>query len=84
MLVVSLAVNVGMWFERFNIIVTSLSRDYLPANWAYYQPTKFDWTVTLGSFGMFFTLFLLFIRVFPTISIAETKSILLRPFGRKS
>jgi len=84
MFVVSLAVNVGMWFERFNIIVTSLSRDYLPANWDYYRPTVFDWTVTLGSFGMFFTLFLLFIRVFPTISIAETKSILLRPFGRKA
>ena len=84
MLVVSLAVNVGMWFERFNIIVTSLSRDYLPANWDYYRPTVFDWTVTLGSFGLFFTLFLLFIRVFPIISIAETKSILLRPFGRKA
>jgi len=84
MFAVSICVNVGMWFERFNIIVTSLHRDFLPANWDNYVPTRFDWAVTLGSFGLFFTLFLLFIKLFPIISIAETKSILLKPFRRKA
>ena len=84
MFLVSLAVNVGMWFERFNIIVTSLHNDFLPANWDYYRPTMFDWAVTLGSFGFFLTWFLIFVRLFPTISIAETKSILLKPFRQNS
>jgi molybdopterin-containing oxidoreductase family membrane subunit len=65
-----------MWFERFNIIVTSLHRDFLPTAWAYYKPTVFDWLVTAGSFGFFFMWFLLFCRFFPTISIAEVKSVL--------
>jgi molybdopterin-containing oxidoreductase family membrane subunit len=76
MFVVSLLVNVGMWFERFTIIVTSLHRDFLPSNWAYYQPTVFDWIVLAGSFGWFFMWFLLFCRFFPAISIAEVKSVL--------
>ncbi|MBW7996210.1 MAG: hydrogenase [Candidatus Glassbacteria bacterium] len=82
MFVVAIAVNVGMWFERFNIIVTSLHRDFLPASWDMYVPTFWDWAVTVGSFGLFFTLFLLFIKFFPTISIAETKVILAKPFRR--
>jgi len=76
MFVVSLLVNVGMWFERFTIIVTSLHRDFLPSNWAYYRPTIFDYSVIVGSFGFFFMFFLLFCRFLPAISIAEVKSVL--------
>ncbi len=73
--VTSLLVNVGMWFERFVIIVT-LSRDYLPSSWDYYSPTIWDWATFVGSFGLFFTLFLLFLRYLPMIAIAEIKGIL--------
>jgi Ni/Fe-hydrogenase subunit HybB-like protein len=76
MFVVSILVNVGMWFERFTIIVTSLARDFIPANWSYYKPTIFDFSVIVGSFGFFFMWFLLFCRFFPAISIAEVKSVL--------
>jgi len=76
MFVVSLLVNVGMWFERFTIIITSLHRDFLPSNWGYYRPTVFDWSVLAGSFGWFFMWFLLFCRFFPAISIAEVKGVL--------
>jgi molybdopterin-containing oxidoreductase family membrane subunit len=82
MFVVSICVNIGMWFERFNIIVTSLHRDFLPSNWGMYTPTWADWAVTLGSFGLFFTLFLLFIKLFPALSIAELKMILTKPFRK--
>ena len=82
MFVITICVNIGMWFERFNIIVTSLHRDFLPANWDMYIPTRFDYAVTLGSFGFFFAAFLLFIKFFPTISIAETKMILMKPFSK--
>ncbi len=84
MFAVSICVNIGMWFERFNIIVTSLHRDFLPANWGIYTPTWADWAVTIGSFGLFFTLFLLFIKFFPVISIAEIKVILTNPLRRKN
>jgi Ni/Fe-hydrogenase subunit HybB-like protein len=76
MFIVSLLVNVGMWFERFTIIVTSLHRDFIPTVWSYYKPTIFDYSVIAGSFGFFFMWFLLFCRFFPTISIAEVKSVL--------
>jgi molybdopterin-containing oxidoreductase family membrane subunit len=76
MFVVSILVNVGMWFERFTIIVTSLHRDFLPPNWSYYKPTIFDFSVIVGSFGFFFMWFLLFCRFFPAISMAEVKSVL--------
>ena len=76
MFVVSLLINVGMWFERFVIVVTSLSKDFLPANWDYYSPTLFDWLILIGSFGLFFTLFLLFIRFLPMMSMTEVKAIL--------
>jgi len=75
MFVASLLINVGMWFERFVIIVT-LSRDYLPSSWDYYEPTKWDWFTFIGSFGLFFTLFLLFLRFLPMIAIAEIKGVL--------
>jgi molybdopterin-containing oxidoreductase family membrane subunit len=68
-----------MWFERFNIFILSLEHDFIPTNWAYFVPTWFDLGVTLGSFGLFFTLFLGFCRTFPTLSIAEMKTVLHNP-----
>ncbi|MGE5085576.1 MAG: NrfD/PsrC family molybdoenzyme membrane anchor subunit [Bacillota bacterium] len=76
MFVVSIFVNIGMWFERFVITVTSLHRDFLPANWGMYQWSWFDTGILVGSFGMFLTLFLLYLRLFPAISIAEVKPVL--------
>jgi len=76
MLVISLLVNVGMWFERFVIVVTSLSRDFLPSSWGDYTPTVFDFGLLVGSFGLFFTLFLLFIRFFPVIAMSEVKTVI--------
>ena len=74
--ILSIFVNIGMWFERFVIVISSLSRDYLPANWDYYTPTIWDVTLFLGSFGLFFTLFLLFVRFVPIIAISEVKGVL--------
>jgi molybdopterin-containing oxidoreductase family membrane subunit len=72
--VMSIFVNIGMWLERYVIIVTSLSHDFDPANWGgIYQPTWVEAAITVGSFGMFFTLFLLFIKNFPAVSITEMK-----------
>ena len=76
MFVIGVLVNVGMWFERFVIIVTSLSRDFLPSSWAYYKPTLYDAGILLGSFGLFFTLLLLFTKSLPVVSIAEIKAVL--------
>ena len=73
--VISIFVNIGMWFERFVIIVTSLHRDYLPSNWAYYSPTWVDIWQFVGTFGLFMTLFLLFMRFLPTIAIGEVKGV---------
>jgi molybdopterin-containing oxidoreductase family membrane subunit len=64
-----------MWFERFVIIVSSLHRDYLPSSWAMYHPTLTEFGWLIGSFGLFFTLFLLFTRVLPIISIGEVKAV---------
>ena len=72
---VSIIVNIGMWFERFVIIVTSLHRDYLPASWGYFTPTWVDVFTFIGSFGLFMTLFLLFIRFLPAIAISEVKGV---------
>ena len=74
--VICILVNVGMWFERFIIIVTSLSRDFIPANWFHYAPTRVEVATLLGSFGLFFTLFLLFCRFIPVIAVAEVKGVL--------
>jgi molybdopterin-containing oxidoreductase family membrane subunit len=76
MFVVSIFVNIGMWFERFVITVTSLHRDFLPSSWGMYAWSWFDTGVLVGSFGMFLTLFLLYLRLFPAISIAEIKPVL--------
>ncbi len=74
--VISIFVNIGMWFERFVIIVTSLHRDFLPSSWSMYSPTWVEVGIYIGTFGLFFTLFFLFIRFFPVIVIAEVKSVL--------
>jgi molybdopterin-containing oxidoreductase family membrane subunit len=74
--ILSIVVNIGMWFERFVIIVTSLHRDYLPSSWAMFYPTWTDVGIFVGSIGLFFTLFLLFLRFLPGIAIAEVKLLL--------
>lgn len=74
--VVAVFVNVGMWFERFVIIVTSLTRDFLPSSWDYFRPTWVDILTLAGSFGLFLTLFLLFIRFLPSFAMAEVKSVM--------
>ena len=77
MLFIVIFVNVGMWFERFVIIVTSLHRDFLPSSWRMYTPTLVDLGILLGSFGLFFTLVLLFTRSLPVVSMAEVKAVIL-------
>lgn len=74
--ILSIFINIGMWFERFVIIVTSLHRDYLPSSWVMYKPTLIELGILLGSFGLFFTLFMLFIRYLPIIAISEVKAVL--------
>ena len=71
--VLSLLVNVGMWLERFNIVVTSLSHDRLPFSWRLYSPSWVEWGMTFGSFGWFFFWFLLSLKLLPVVSIAEMK-----------
>ena len=75
-LTITIFVNIGMWFERFVIIVTSLSRDFLPSSWSSYAPTSIEVATLLGSFGLFFTCFLLFCRFLPMIAMAEVKGVL--------
>lgn len=72
----SIFVNIGMWFERFVIIATTLARDYLPSSWSYYVPSWVEVCIFLGTLGLFFTCYLIFTRVAPVIAIAEVKSIL--------
>jgi molybdopterin-containing oxidoreductase family membrane subunit len=74
--ILTIFVNIGMWFERFVIIVTSLHRDYLPASWADYTPSLVEIATLIGSFGLFLTLFLLFVRFVPVIAMAEVKGVL--------
>ena len=76
MFIVSIFVNIGMWFERFVIVITSLAQDFLPSSWGYYEPTWVDIWTFVGSFGLFMTLFLLFIRFLPVLAIAEIKAIM--------
>jgi molybdopterin-containing oxidoreductase family membrane subunit len=76
MLAVAMCVNVGMWFERFVIIVTSLSRDFLPSSWGHFVPTWVDLLTLAGSIGLFMTLFLLFVRYLPMVAMAEVKTVM--------
>jgi Ni/Fe-hydrogenase subunit HybB-like protein len=73
--VLSIFVNVGMWFERFVIICTSLTRDFLPSSWAYFSPSIVDIFTFFGTFGVFSVLFLLFIRFLPIMPMAEIKAV---------
>ncbi|MGH8459767.1 MAG: NrfD/PsrC family molybdoenzyme membrane anchor subunit, partial [Nevskiales bacterium] len=72
---ISIVVNVGMWLERFVIIVVSLHRDYLPSSWDIYRPTIYDWATYVGSIGLFLSLLFLFIRFLPLISIFEMRAL---------
>src|SRR5262245_40342801 len=74
--ILSLFVNVGMWLERFVIIVVSLHRDFLPSSWAMYAPTRWDWAMFTGTIGLFLSLFFLFVRLLPAISIFEVRTLL--------
>ena len=74
--VISLVVNFGMWLERFVIIVTSLNRDFLPSSWGMYYPTRWDFMTYFGTIGLFLTLFFLFIRFVPMISMFEVRTLL--------
>jgi Ni/Fe-hydrogenase subunit HybB-like protein len=73
---ISIVVSIGMWLERFVIIVTSLHRDFLPSSWAMYTPTKWDWSTYIGTLGLFAALMFLFIRFLPVISIFEMRTLL--------
>ncbi|PCJ19910.1 MAG: hydrogenase [Candidatus Cloacimonadota bacterium] len=73
--IISITTNIGMWFERFVITVTSLHRDYLPSSWGYFTPTVYDGLLYLGSFGLFFTGVILFARFAPVIAMAELKAV---------
>jgi len=75
----SLVVNVGMWLERFVIVVTSLHRDFVPSSWRMYIPTRWDWATYVGTIGLFLTLFFLFIRFLPAISIFEMRTLVPEP-----
>jgi len=72
--VVAMIVNVGMWLERFVIVITSLHRDFLPSSWGMYYPTKWDWMTFIGTIGLFIFLFFLFVRFLPMISIFEMRT----------
>ena len=73
---VASSVTVGMWLERFIIVVTSLHRDYLPSSWGMYYPTGWDWATLFGTIGLFLSLLFLFIRFLPMISIFEVRTLL--------
>lgn len=80
---IAIVINIGMWLERLMIVVSSLNRDFIPANWGTYWPTFWDWATFLGTMGLFFTLFLLFIRVAPMISMTDVKELFTPHSGPK-
>ncbi len=73
--VIAMSVNIGMWLERFIIVVTSLHRDFLPSSWGMYSPTQWDWALYIGTIGLFLALMFLFIRFLPVISIFEMRAL---------
>ncbi len=79
---ISLVIGVGMWLERFVIIVVSLHRDFLPSSWGMYHATKYDWSMYIGTIGFFLALMFLFIRVLPMISIFEMRTLVPEPDGK--
>lgn len=72
----SIFINIGMWFERFVIIASTLARDYLPSSWSYYSPSWVEVCLFIGTLGLFSTLYLVFMRVAPVVAVAEIKAIL--------
>ncbi len=76
MFIITIFINIGMWFERFVIVVSSLANDFLPSSWGYFTPTIWDVLTYLGTFGVFFTLFLIFLRFLPMVAISEVKGVL--------
>jgi len=83
-MVVAVLVNVGMWFERYNIIVSSLVEDFLPGSWGHYEPSWYEIGITFGSFGWFFFWFLIFCKFFPIVSMSELKLIMPKPLSDKA
>jgi Ni/Fe-hydrogenase subunit HybB-like protein len=79
--VICVLINVGMWFERYNIILSSLVEDFLPGSWGHSEPGLWEIGLTLGSFGLFFTFFLLFVKFFPIVSLSEIKLIMPKPMS---
>jgi Ni/Fe-hydrogenase subunit HybB-like protein len=79
--VISLVINVGMWLERFVIVVVSLHRDFLPSSWGMYEPTRWDWATYLGTIGLFFTLLFIFVRLLPVVSIFEMRELVEKTSG---
>lgn len=77
--IVAFFINVGMWVERFVIVITSLHRDFMPSAWGMFYPTIWDWAILFGSVGLFLTLLFLFVRFFPMISISETRELVAEP-----
>jgi molybdopterin-containing oxidoreductase family membrane subunit len=75
MWIASVLINVGMWCERFNIIVTSLHQDFIPSNWAMYYPTWVDFSLLFGTISFFGTLFLLFLKFLPAVAVSEVKEL---------
>ena len=81
---IAIVVSIGMWLERYIIVVTSLHRDFLPSSWGMYAGTRWDWATFLGSIGLFFALLFLFIRFLPMISIFEMRTIVPKPEGQRA
>ena len=81
MFVISLFINLGMWFERFNIVITSLSKDYLPSAWTSYTPTWIEIGIYVGTIGIFMAGVLMFFRYIPMIAVSEVKTV--RDIGKR-
>jgi molybdopterin-containing oxidoreductase family membrane subunit len=79
LVVICILINIGMWFERYVIIVTSLAHDFLPYAWGLYRPSLIEFGITIGSFGWFFLLFLIFAKFLPSVAITELKEMLPLP-----
>ena len=82
--VICVLVNVGMWFERYNIIISSLVEDFIPGSWGHYEPSFTEMAITVGSFGWFFTWLFIFSRFFPLVSMSELKLIMPKPLNPKN